>query len=207
MKVAVVTPCHNTPPKWLDQCRKSVEAQTYPCTHVLVDDGSEPPMEGPIIRLPKGHADTGNAGRAVGAVASISEGFDAVAFLDSDNWYEPSHIESLVILHQSTKAAVCTSSRNLYTVNGVLMGKCPEVDGKKFVDTNCLMFTRKAFLAVALWYMIPPDRKLLGDRFVWDEIIKNNFPRAYTGLPTVAYRTNYRVHYAHFGLPVPIDAK
>ena len=30
LRIAVITPCHNTPQAWLDQCRQSVLAQTLP---------------------------------------------------------------------------------------------------------------------------------------------------------------------------------
>ena len=61
MRIAVVTPCHNTPPAWLDQCLRSVAAQTVPCTHVLVNDGGEAPAVAgesvQVVRLPRAHRD------------------------------------------------------------------------------------------------------------------------------------------------------
>ena len=158
MRIAVVTPCHNTPAEQLDQCHRSVLGQTVACSHILVDDGSETPPtfdDAQILRLPKAHADTGNVARAIGAISAVGQGFEAIAFLDADNWYEPTHIETLVNLHLSTKATVCTSSRNLYTPEGGLLGKCPEVDGARFVDTHCMFLTRGAFKTISFWYLVP----------------------------------------------------
>lgn len=208
MRVAVITPYHDTPVVQFSKCCRSVTEQTVECTHFIIDDGSTPPLRGSeVIRLPHAHADTGNAARAIGSVSAICQGFDALAYLDSDNWYEPNHVETLLRLHEAHGVSVCSSSRHLYTPEGTLIGICPEVDGKTFVDTNCLMFTRAAFPAVAAWFMVPAPLKLRGDRFVWDQIVKNKFSRAHTGLPTVAYRTNYKCHYEHFGLPVPEGAR
>ena len=212
LRIAVITPCCNTPQAWLDQCRQSVLAQTLPCTHILVNDGGEPPRIDPggsaqVIHLPRPHHDAGNAGRAIGSVTAICRHFDALAYLDSDNWYEPNHLESLAALHKTTGAVVCTSARNVYWLDGRLLGRCPEVDGERFVDTSCLFLTSAAFVVVASWYLAPRGQELAADRFVWQTIKNLQLPCAHTGLPTVAYRTNYRVHFDYFGVTAPAGAK
>ncbi len=164
LRIAVITPCYNTPMAWLEQCRQSVLAQTLPCTHILVNDGGDPPRVDKsgttqIISLPRPHQDVGNAGRAIGSVTAICQGFDALAYLDADNWYEPTHLESLAVLHRATGAAVCSSTRNLYGPDGRLLGRCPEVEGEQFVDTNCLFLTSAAFAAVSVWYMAPRSQR------------------------------------------------
>jgi glycosyltransferase involved in cell wall biosynthesis len=212
LRIAVITPCHNTPQEWLDQCRRSVLAQTLPCTHILVNDGGEPPRVDEsgslqVVHLPRAHHDVGNAGRAVGSVTAICQGFDAVAYLDADNWYEPNHLETLAALHHASGADVCSSARNLYRPEGTLLGRCPEVDGEQFVDTNCLFLLSAAFAVVATWYLVPRGHVLAADREVWQTIKNRNLRRAHTGLPTVAYRTNYRVHFDYFGVTAPAGAK
>jgi glycosyltransferase involved in cell wall biosynthesis len=212
MRIAIITACYNTPQLWLDRCRRSVLAQTLPCTHVLVNDGGQSPQleDGTdvlIAHLPGPHHDTGNAGRAVGSVLAACDGFDAIAYLDSDNWYEPNHLETLVSLQRATGAAVCTSARNLYEPGGTLLGRCPEVDGEKFVDTNCMFLTRAAFGAMSAWYLVPRGEELAADRRVWGTIKAMGLSRAHTGLPTVAYRTSYCFHFEYFGVPPPEGAK
>src|SRR4051812_8322630 len=89
MRVAVVTPCYQTPAAWAARCLESVAAQTVPCTHFFVLDGDPaPPVElhaaVRVLTLPGPHHDTGNAARAAGSVAAVCQGFDAIAYLDSD---------------------------------------------------------------------------------------------------------------------------
>ena len=141
LRIAVITPCRNAPRAWLDQCRQSVLAQTLPCTHIMVNDGAElPDVDGggpmQIIHLPRPHQDAGNAARAIGSVSAICQGFNALAYLDADNWFEPNHLETLAVLHRASGAAVCSSTRNIYRPDGRLLGRCPEVDGEQFVDTK-----------------------------------------------------------------------
>ena len=67
-------------------------ARTVPCTHIVVNDGGEPPeiadnARTQLIHLPTAHRDVGNAARAIGSVTAICQGFDALAYLDADNWY------------------------------------------------------------------------------------------------------------------------
>src|SRR5262249_44896329 len=106
MRVAVVTPYFCETDEVLNQCLESVAAQTHPCTHFLVADGF--PNETIARRvsehfvLPYPHADNGNLARCVGALSAASRGFEAVAFLDADNWYRRDHVASLVELQRST---------------------------------------------------------------------------------------------------------
>jgi hypothetical protein len=212
MKVAVVTPFFNTPQEWLDQCIESVQNQTHPCTHFLVSDGNTAPIfpkpdNIQVIQLPKPHADVGNLARAVGSISAISQGFDAIAYLDSDNWYQPHHIESLVRLQQHTQAAVCTCNRTLHHLDGSLLGLCMENDGHDHVDTSCLFLTRPAFGLVAVWYLMEPQHGAVGDRIFWNNLKAWNLSHAHSHLPTVAFRTNYRIHYQSLGLEPPLTAK
>src|ERR1700761_4588706 len=126
MRVAVVTPYFREPDDVLKQCLDSVSAQDFPVTHILVADGF--PKEWAAravshhVALPgSGHGDNGNLARAVGSAIAVSEGFDAVALIDADNWFRPDHVSSLLALHQQTGAVLCTSSRSLYRMDGSLL--------------------------------------------------------------------------------------
>jgi glycosyltransferase involved in cell wall biosynthesis len=212
MRIAVVTPTYRTPAAWLQQCLRSVADQSVPCTHFVVSDGDEslPEVRGSYVqflRLARPHADAGNAARAAGTVSAICQGFDAVAYLDADNWYERDHLESLVVAQRQSGAAVCTSARNLVDLEGRLLGRCPEVDGERFVDTSCLFVTRPAFGVLSAWYLMPAGMKLAGDRAVWARVLELGLSRCHTGRPTVYYRTAFAVHYRHFGRPAPPGSK
>lgn len=212
MKIAVVTPSYHTPADWLEQCLRSVAAQTVPCTHFVVNDG-DPDLALPVqatlslVSLPGPHRDWGNTARAVGSICAARQGFDAIAYLDADNWYHPGHLESLLRLHQRSGAAVCTSGRDLHHVDGARLGPCPEVDGRTFVDANCFFFTRAAFDLIRAWYLVPPGQDLVADRALWQHIVGSGRSRAHSGQATVAYRTAYKVHYHHFGAQPPPWAK
>lgn len=211
-KVAVVTPYHRPNLQAMMQCLKSVYMQTTPCIHFLVADGCtislpDIPLYTRQVSIPGPHGDAGNAGRAIGSTLAICENVDAIAYLDSDNWYHESHIESLVALAQNTHSDVVTSTRRLVGFDGNVLGTCPHVDGEKFVDTNCMLFTKQAFGLASAWARVPKSLRYIGDRIVWHEVLRSNKRRSHTGKPTVSYRTMYREHYMMFGKPVPKGAK
>ncbi len=211
MKVAVITPYFNTPLEWLQECHSSVKAQTHPCTHIIIADGQPldevDTWEVQHIKLPVNTADYGDTPRGVGSVVAISQGFDAIAYLDADNWYAPEHISTLVQLQKKTGAAVVTSARNLHRLDGTLLGKCFEVDGTCFVDTSCLFFTRSAFDIIPVWWSMPPRFHAIDDRVMWANIMRRNFSRAHSEKATVAYRTSFANHYRNFGEEPPKEAK
>ena len=223
MKVAVITPYYDTPEKWLQECHLSVKAQTFPCTHFIVADGKPIDVvdswDAQHIKLPVNHADYGDTPRGVGSVVAIAQRFDAIAYLDADNWYSQDHIASMVKLQQKTGAGLVSSTRNLYRLDGTLLGKCPEVDGEIFVDTNCYFIARSAFQIVPLWWMMEllyggkegiglgKEIHSIDDRVIWAEVKRLKLRRAHSGRATVAYRTAFRNHYLYFGEEPPAGAK
>jgi len=211
MKVAVITPYFNTPIEWLHQCHLSVKAQTYPCTHFIIADGDPLDIvdswDVQHIKLPVNISDYGDTPRGVGSVAAIGQGFDAIAYLDADNWYDPDHVNTLMALHKKTGAAVLTSARNLHRLDGTLLGKCPEVDGENFVDTNCLLLTRAAFNIIQVWWMMDPQYHPIDDRVVWANIKSNDLSTAHSVKATAAYRTAFTFHYLRYGENPPEGTK
>ncbi|MFT5561413.1 MAG: glycosyltransferase involved in cell wall biosynthesis [Candidatus Azotimanducaceae bacterium] len=195
----------------LEACIDSVRKQTYPCTHILVADGESQDWLTQLsvqhLKLSANHADYGDTPRGVGSVSAINQGFDAVTYLDADNWYQTDHIHSLVSLHQRTGAAVCTSRRNLHRLDGTLLGPCTGVDGERFTDTNCLLLTKIAFEFVPLWWSIPADLHCIGDRIMWRYILNKDISRAHSDQTTVAYRTAFKSHYLSFGEKPPPGSK
>lgn len=209
MRVAVVTPRFREPREWFQQCLDSVRDQTYPCTHIVVNDGAE---RGPdnsdrvqVIDLPVSLGFIGDPARAIGSVSAVAQGFDAIAWLDADNWYSPNHIESLVKLHQDTGAAVLTSHRYLHRLDGGRLGPCPETDGTSFADTSTMLITREAFGVIPTWFLMEPKYHPIGDRMIWSYITDEGISHAHSGLMTLHYRTAWRFHYEHFGLEPPIQ--
>lgn len=209
LKVAVVTPYYQESQDWLIRCHESVANQSYPCTHIMVADGYPNDLvtrwDVLHIPLPRRHKDYGDTPRAIGSLSAISLGFDAIAYLDADNWYYPDHITSLVELHQKTGAAVCSSARHFYRTDGSLVGLCLNCDGKTFVDTSCLLLSQTAFSIVPMWTLMPNYAHAIDDRVMWYYITQAGLSCAHTGKPTVAYRMGNHGFYRSFGEEPPPD--
>jgi glycosyltransferase involved in cell wall biosynthesis len=213
MKIAVVTAVCSANREALQKSLASVRAQTIPCTHLLINDG-EPGFRhetgGPAVewyQLPQRHNDCGNTSRAIGAASAVSRGFEAVVFLDADYWFEPSHLEQMVQLHRQTRAAVCTAGRNLYDLQGQLLGPCFEVDGESFADTKAAFFCDDAFRLIMAWQCVPKPLAVIGDRLVWKSILDAKISRAHSPLRTVNFRTPFSTHYTYFQKQPPPQAK
>jgi glycosyltransferase involved in cell wall biosynthesis len=210
-RVAVITPYYREAPGVLHDCLASVARQTHPCTHFLVADGhpQDLTVNWPVehIILPRAHRDVGNTARAIGSLSAMNQGFDAIAFLDADNWYYPQHIELLVALHRATGAVVCSATRTIHRLDGSLMYQDGESNGRDHVDTSCLFLVRPAFRVLPVWAMMPPQLGPLGDRFFWRSIQGHGYRTAHSLISTVGFRTHYQVHYQVLGERPPPGTK
>ena len=184
-RVAVITPYYKARPEWLLQCHESVRGQTYPCTHILVADGTPDPSveqwNAQHIVIGNNLADYGDTPRAIGSMSAMGQGFDAITYLDADNWYLPDHIATLVELHRSTAATICTAERTLHRLDGSVLGDCTECDGERFADTSCIMLIGPAREISLAWACIAPGLHPIDDRVRWALIKKRAYPRAHTG--------------------------
>jgi hypothetical protein len=207
MRVAVVTPYFDEPDGWLAACLTSVEQQIPNATHILVSDGKPrawlTKTNVQHIILPAGHSDYGNTPRAIGSLSAVAQGFEAIAYLDADNWYRNDHLTTLVGLHQRTGAEVVSSLRTLRRLDGSLLGYCRNSDGVRFSDTNCMMITRDALRLTPNWALMPLWAHPIGDRVIWRQIVEQGIPTANTGLHTVAYRSSFHGHYRAVGEEPP----
>ncbi len=211
MKVAVVTPYFRPDLDALHQCYRSVRAQTHACTQIFIADG-EPldivdKFDGLHIKSHGPNNDVGNTARALGSIIAMRQGFDAIAYLDADNWYAPTHIARMVALHKTSEAAVCSAARNLHHLDGTYLGRCAECDGQFFVDTNCLFLTKDAFPVISVWFNMDRGLDAVGDRVVWFQIQQLGYSTAHDVEASVHYRTTYRGHYEQLKIAPPPDAK
>ena len=211
MRVAVVSPYYKEPFSQLQRCHASVAAQTHACRHIFVSDGFPQDIGslGPDldhIQMPNTN-DFGNTPRAIGGISAAVRGFEAIAFLDSDNWYEPNHIEHMVHLATSASAAVVAARRKLWSPNGEVLGVDTfDSDGDRFCDTSCIFMTYQAFELIIDWLM-PKSLSMVGDRVFWEKITRSGCKRVTSDLPTVNYVTDWAAHFKTLGLPVPSYAK
>jgi hypothetical protein len=209
LRVATVTAYHGECIDFLRQCHDSVAAQTYPTTHFMVADGA-PQMEiggwaAEHIILPRSHADFGDTPRVVGALSALNLGYDAITFLDADNWYHRKHVEVMVAAHEHTKRSVCLASRSFHRLDGSFMYDCKEDDGH--ADTSCLFLAGEVTRLIPLMAMKPRPLAEVGDRVFWKCIIARDIPFVRITDPTVAYRSAWKVHYEAMGETPPEGTK
>lgn len=211
MKVAVITAYYGEDIEIIRRCHESVLAQGSDVTHFLVSDGNPrddiDTWDCTHIKIPN-HADYGDTPRGVGAASAAAKGFDAICFLDADNWYESHHVQTLRdIMVQHPHIQVMTMQRNIYTLDGRLLGICKESDGTNFCDTNCYFVTRAAFPACAAWMFKDSSEGIVGDRRFWATIQQGGYVRAHVNMPTVNYTSTLAFHYQMFDETPPDDSK
>ncbi|WP_119157496.1 FkbM family methyltransferase [Caldimonas tepidiphila] len=192
MRVAVVTPYYKEPRAWLQRCMDSVRRQSHACVHIVVADGHAQDWldtESGVrhLRLDRAHGDYGNTPRALGALLAASEGFDAIAFLDGDNWYDPDHIASCVEAAASG-ADFVTSGRHIVREDGSVMKvNISDEESGSHVDTNCFFLLSGAFHTIARWLLMPKPMASLGDRFYFQSLRHEGLRQVRTGRRTVHY--------------------
>jgi hypothetical protein len=211
MRIAVITPYQGESTDVLRRCHESVIAQAYPCTHVMVADGlpndAVNSWSADHILLPRTHGDIGSTPRLLGAYHAIGLGFDAVAFLDADNWYRPDHIDTLVQLQKRTGAAFVCSSRELISLDGSSMGPCPLTNPAMFVDTSCMMFARDAYHLLHHWCLMPSYGHLIGDRIMLFHVLRSGLTTAFNPDCSVYYSCGKEGVYKHLGKPIPAGVR
>ncbi|MEB3362003.1 MAG: sulfotransferase, partial [Synechococcaceae cyanobacterium] len=209
-RLAVITPYHQEVEAVLRRCHRSVRAQTVPCTHFLVADGGgavPEDFEGRHICLGRGHGDNGNTPRAVGALCAMNEGFEAIAFLDADNWYHPDHLQTVLETREREDAEVVFSHREVVFPDGTVL---LEPDGedleRSHVDTSCMVVFAPAFHCLALWAQMPAELGPLCDRVSF-AYLRARCRCAWSGQASVGFETWYLGHFAAAGLRPPANAK
>jgi hypothetical protein len=210
VKIAVITPYWHETSDVLTRCRLSVSAQTHAdYRHIMVADGNPHPIvsKWPDVDhmvLPCCHADAGATPRALAAISAFSQGYDAVAFLDADNTYEPNHLELMVKTIGSQ--AVATATRTICTRLGTaLYIDTIESTGEDFCDTNCLFLTAPSMHCLVNW-ITEPSLRLWSDRKFWHSILQANLSRVHCKIPSVNYHSRWAWHYQHAGLIPPTDS-
>lgn len=211
MKVAVVTPYYKESDEVLRRCCSSVARQTYPATHFVVADGfpRQNAFDGFSVRhssLPFAHRDFGNTPRTVGALSALNQGFDAIALLDADNWYEPNHIESLVSALERSGTHVAASYRNFYLPDGTYVDfEDPEDAAHRHIDTSSFMLSKRAAHLLPSWGMMDINVACLCDRVIFWTLQSLKVPIVWTGLKTMNFNSLYSMYYIAANREPPSD--
>lgn len=212
MRVAVVTPYHKEPREWLERCIASVAAQTHACDHILVADGhAQDWIDGAGVRhlkLDRGHADYGNTPRALGALLAVSEGYDAIAFLDADNWYALEHVQRCAEVAEATGADYVAASRHWARADMTVMNvNIAEDTSGTHVDTNCFFLLFGAFHTIPRWVLMPKPMSMWCDRFYLQSLREEGLREARTHTRSVYYLCTWSGVYRSIGEAPPAFAK
>ena len=213
-RYAVVTPYFSEAVELLERCVASVKSQTVRTEHIVVSDGEPQAWLDTAgvrhIRLDRNHDDYGNTPRVVGALLAIGSGYDAVTFLDADNWLDPVHVEHcLWCAHTIQPAAdVILAKRRFIRQDGSIM---PLIEDRAFIDTNCFFLMRPAFYALPIWGLMPRELAPICDRiFSWAiqaEVRKRSLRATDSHRITVNYRSLWQSGYLALGETPPADAR
>jgi glycosyltransferase involved in cell wall biosynthesis len=210
MKICVVTPYFQTRLEWVMQAHDSVKAQTIPAWHILVCDGCSPAQipsfQGTHVLLGRNYQDYGNTPRLIGCYNAITQGADAIAFLDADNWFQPDHLEALRDYALTNNLDACSSARTLNRPDGSFLAKCPMVNGRPLVDTSCLLVMRSAFSHMIAWALQSQDNAAVMDQEIWRHMHAMGARLGFLDRPSVCYRTRHASHYRLVGEVPPPDA-
>jgi hypothetical protein len=213
MKIAVVSAYFKEGRDLLERCLGSVKKQTIKCDHFLISDGH--PQEWlkntdvRHIELGKSHNDYGNTPRGIGAQIAISEGYEAICFLDSDNWFDSNHVEHCLESEFSKYSNILDcdyviAKRRLIRPNLTIMNIKEEVG---LVDTNCFFFFPGAYCLLPFWNLMPKEFSNIGDRIFNQKIISANLNSAVNYITTVNYLNLWKSTYEALGEIPPEDSK
>ena len=207
--VTVITP--TTASDQLNDAIKSIDRQTYQnIQHLVVVDGFdkygvkatkilEGATRSTAFALPYNTGyDNYNGHRIYAAMSFIAQG-DYIVFLDQDNWFEDTHIESLVdVIKAGNEWAYSlrkiVSQEGTYICNDDCesLGKWKSVLNDNFIDVNCYMIPKMAAIAFApYWYRRArhPNEQPEVDRIL-SAFMMQNFKKFDTN---GQYTVNYRV--------------
>jgi hypothetical protein len=213
MKIAVISAYYKEEPELLERCLNSVKDQTVKCDHFFISDGH--PQEWlknsgvRHIELGKSHNDYGNTPRGIGAQIAISEGYEAICFLDSDNWYDKNHVEhclesALLKYPNILECDYVIAKRRLCRPNLTIMNINEEPG---HVDTNCFFFLPGSYYLIPYWNLMPKEFSNVGDRIFTQKITSSNLNFSINKINTVNYLNLWESTYHAIGEIPPDNAK
>jgi cellulose synthase/poly-beta-1,6-N-acetylglucosamine synthase-like glycosyltransferase len=217
MKVAIVTPYYKEPREMIERCIRSVAAQDVPATHFVVSDGHPQDwIDGEAVRhlrLGASHGDYGNTPRSIGGILAASEGFDAIGFVDADNWLETAHVSTCLRTAAEAAAAgeeldYVVARRRLVRNDGSVMNiqTRDDHDGTH-VDTNCFFMLPGSFHALGQWGVMPKPLSVIGDRIFVGSLRAQGLRSARSREVTVNYLCTWAFLFEALGETPPDYAK
>ena len=213
-RICVITPYYKEPRAIIARCLESVRAQTFPADHLLVADGFPQAWLDETgvrhIKHDRAHGDYGNAARGAAALLAVAEQYDAIAFLDADNWYAPDHLEAcLAALRAAPNAPYVVATRDYVRPDGSVLPlpMTEDLPHGDHVDTNCYLLLPPTFPLLHHWCATPREFAAVGDR-LFRQLLKSRLgPPALVTAHTVKYLCLFESLYRALGEAPPPDAK
>ncbi|WP_448698236.1 glycosyltransferase [Mucilaginibacter sp. AW1-3] len=209
-KAVVLTPSTGSP--FLRKAAESVLAQDFEnIIHIIVADGAEFEQgtqhsvskftreeKCRVVTIPFNTGKNGLNGHRIYAAFPLLINADYIFFLDEDNWWDVSHVSSLITLIEENDLDWAHSMRKIYTHDECYVAddNCESIgmhrpfsgvikNWSSYVDTNCYAFKRNTLVQVAhFWY-----HPLRADRYFFHQIARR-FPN-YSS--SKKYTVNYRL--------------
>lgn len=211
MRIAIVTPYHKEPEVIVRRAVESVLKQTRQCQHYLVSDGHPQSWiddAGPRthhLRLSVEHRDYGNTPRCLGALLAMSEGAEAIGFLDADNALDEDHIALCIAAARSGPGVdYIVAQRRLALPDGTPV---PIAEERGHVDTNCYFLLPGAFQTIPNWILQPRPLTIICDRIYLMHLQVQRMTSRKVSRPTVTYYGHWARFYEAAGRVPPPDAK
>ena len=145
--VSVIIPAYNCE-KYIGTAIDSALAQQVPLEIIVINDCSRDGTEhivstylsNPAVQYIKNETNLGAAGsRNLGVKAARGK---YIAFLDSDDWWEPGKLKKQIALIEKENVVLCCTGRSLVNPNGSLIGKsiavAEEISYKRLLRHNCI---------------------------------------------------------------------
>lgn len=171
-KVSIIVPVHNTE-KHIEQCINSILNQTYKNFElILIDDNSTDSssvmlkqyndMDDRIILK---HVCAGSAGKARNYGLKEADGF-YLAFIDSDDWIEPTYLEDLIseIESKNCDCAMC----------GVTLHYKDGTTRKHAMQGNSDIISGTEMRNGTLISILPKERHNPPTFYLWDKVYKRS---------------------------------
>lgn len=215
-RFAIVTPYYRETRSILERCVQSVRQQTLAADQFLIADGfpqawldTEPVRH---VRLDRSHDNNGNTPRGIGALIAMAEGYQAIGFLDADNWFEPRHIELCVraAADARDKAGVdvdyVIAQRYLRRLDETII-PVPDEPPTEHVDTSCFFMLPGSFGVIAYFATMPSQLSSICDRVFYGAIRAQGLKAALVSERTVNFHYFYQSAYRALGETPPTGAK
>lgn len=211
-RIAVITAYYKEPRVMLERCLCSVRAQTIEADHIVVADGHPQDWIDKSgvrhIRLDQSHGDYGNTPRGIGSLLAIAEDYDAICFLDADNWLAPDHFQLAIAAAESCTRPVdyVIAKRNMMRPDETIIPVDDE-PVESHVDTNCFVFFPGSFYMIQKFALVPRELAGIGDRIFYANLRDQKLLSTTLATKTVYYHCLWASIYAAIGETPPDGAK